>query len=53
MSKRESSEERSAREGGENELAGSRSAQQARGIMRNMDRQGRKETRKAARKPQR
>jgi len=52
MDKKESREERDARQGGENELAGSRSGAMAKGLMRDMDRKGRKMTRQA-RKPQR
>lgn len=49
MSKRESSEEREARKGGENELEGSRSGRRSRLPLKDMDRsQGRK-----GRKPQR
>jgi hypothetical protein len=52
MDKKETYEEREARKGGENELAGSRSGAMAKGLMRDMDRKGRQMTRKA-RKPQR
>lgn len=52
MAKKETKEERDARMGGDNEIEGSRSAARAKGQMRYMDQQGRKQSRKA-RQPQR
>ena len=49
MKKQESLEERAARQGGENEIAGSDSARRAKRQMEKMDRQQRQPKRKPAR----